>query len=239
MNIIRYRKNKIEWTVTYIFGSLCFDYFENFEFNESNVKKLEKILFLMQIWSLEEYGVPLLVYETYYHNSEIYLKYLSDILRVASPDLHGDIHFEKINRKYRYNDILKEKYMHLTEKELNDKIGIEIKNNKLDYKYFKLEKCKHRNFYRKCARFQVSFLGGIFMLCGLIALGNIVILVLTVIMYFYELSTGNDIYPVNEGIGAVFISSPALIGCFLLLKRMTKPTKFELENNFDVIENQE
>ncbi|MEG0368040.1 MAG: hypothetical protein RR585_14455, partial [Coprobacillus sp.] len=77
------KKFKFEWTENYVFGDLCFWYLER---NPIKINKLEKILFLMQHESLSTHGVPLLLYKTYIYDDGIYLRYLSDMLRISEPD---------------------------------------------------------------------------------------------------------------------------------------------------------
>lgn len=227
MRIDKYRKKKMKWTINYVFGDLCYKYFNTSKINISMIVSLEKILFLMQNESLEKYGVPLIPYEIYYFNNQIYIKYLSDLLRVSHPkETDLDDKAIKINEKYRYNDMLP-KYKQLSEEELNAKIEMLIRSRTLNFSYFKFEQCKRITFYRKCARFQMSSLGGIFMLFALICWGGVLILFLTIVMLVYELISGVHIYPMNEGIGAIIIASPSFLICFLLIKKMIKPTKTE------------
>lgn len=232
MNIKKYRKRKMEWTVNYVFGSLCYSYLCSGKKQDRTIPKLEKILFLMQDESLKMYGIPLIPYEIYYFNNKIYIKYLSDILRVSSPDGHSSHEFMEINEKYKYDEILTKKYMRFSVNELDNSIKKLIVEDSFDAKYYKFIEFKNEKFIRKCARFQVSYLGGIFALFGFIALGNLIVLLITIIMYFFNLLTGINIYPINEGVGTVVITSPALIVCYILLKKMIKPTKFEIKNEY-------
>ncbi|MEG0593398.1 MAG: hypothetical protein RR512_08775 [Coprobacillus sp.] len=219
------KKFKFEWTENYVFGDLCFWYLER---NPNKINKLEKILFLMQHESLSTHGVPLLLYKTYIYDDGIYLRYLSDMLRISEPDaIYDKLHIAEKVKQFQYEKMRK-KYEKYTEKQLNDEIKRLINTNSLDKEYFVFEKYLHQKETKKIRMFSHPFLFGIMGLCIMLSFGMILSLILLLIKGIIVRE-----YNLEEIQQAIFfgtISTYIAISC--RRKAIKKPSKYESKNNF-------
>lgn len=224
------KRKKLYWTTTYVYANLCYDYFDHNKHIESTIIRLEKILFLMQYESLTKYKIPLLVYKTYIHNNKIYLRYLSDLLRVSKPYTASDnkyFMFMKVE-KYKYEQMMN-KYSKMADKDLNNKISELITNNLLPCEYFSYEEYTRKDM-RICARMQMDYKGKLIVILGLLSFPGIAsaILLLLKIIGIHILS-----YSVSDLALTTLFTLPFLLVLIILLYKITtKPTKYEFENDF-------
>ena len=221
------KRHKLEWTQSYIFGDLSFWYLEK---NHNQINKLEKILFLMQHESLTKYGVPLLVYKTYIYENGIYLRYLSDMLRISEPTAVNDQrHIDKKVKKYGYEEMMN-KYAKYTERKLNDSIQELIQLNTLNKDYFVFEKYsnhKERKIVRMFSHFISFYLMVIF---GMLLIAMFMCLIIDIFSY---MGLTLRVYNSEETYQILFFGLISLIIVFFCGKyAIKKPVKYELENSF-------
>ncbi len=109
--------------------------------------------------SLEEYGVPLFAYKTYYEdNGRIYLALLSDLLRTAHiRDYNTRCYIYYKARFYQYEKKLK-KYMKESDETLDEKIMSITQDKALNERYFIKGTCKRKKWYRKVARSYINYI---------------------------------------------------------------------------------
>lgn len=230
MKLERIQKKKIHWTTIYVYATLCYDYFSNRKHTESTIIKLEKILFLMQCESLVKYNIPLLVYKTYIHDNKIYLRYLSDLLRVNKPHTASDnryLIFMKVE-KYKYEQMMN-KYNKMSNDELDTKILELVRNDLLPCEYFSYEEYT-RNDMRVCARMQMDYKGKLIVILGLLSFPGIVC---TILLPLKIIGIHILPYSVSELALTILFTIPFLLVLIILLYKITTtPTKYELENDF-------
>lgn len=121
--------------------------------NPNSIFKLECILFLMQIESIEKYGKLFYKYKTYVYQKQIRIPYLSDLLRVSPIILLSNDHIYGTKKIDKYLKMFK-KYSKLSENEIYEKIDSIISKN-IYKKYWSCSVYENGNL-RRIARLRVN-----------------------------------------------------------------------------------
>ncbi|MEG2909607.1 MAG: hypothetical protein RR945_10325 [Erysipelotrichaceae bacterium] len=232
MRLDKIRKKKMTWINLYVFGYLSYQYFGTKKATYERICDLERIFLLIQVDSLNQYNVPIIPYKIYTDDNYIYIRYLSDLLRVAPPEsVKDDYYFiyQKVQGKYEYSNMLK-RYSKLSSDELRKQVDNVLKSSHLCEKYF-VKGRYNKNDMRRCARLQSSKRGWIVAFCGFF--GGIGIL-FTIGGLLKTIGVGLFSYELAEILPVLFFTYPLLcISVFYGWRIMNKKTKYEVNYDFD------
>lgn len=129
----------------YIYDKLCYSYLKN---EDISIKKLEKILFLVNVESIEKKSFHFLKCKTFYYDNSIKIEYLSDLFRVMKPQEIQKNRIFKIKRIDKIS-ILMEKYIKMNEEEIDKLIKFKISQNEDKKVYMKEYKSKRNKKYAR------------------------------------------------------------------------------------------
>lgn len=191
-----------------------------------DIEKLEKVLFLMHVWSLEKKGKPLLTSHIYVNENKIRIPYLSDLMRVC-PDFQIYYSSLELLVSEEYTIIYKE----LMRKEitsLDKSIEQSIKSTRQP---LNLKKEKYNSvLYRKIARLycrknQHPFLSGIKTI--LISLPATLIPVIIIVMFWLAFVEGNNSISLLKILYLVIVEIIFIIIWILITLKQTSITEYE------------
>lgn len=134
-----------------IYTYVCYEYFL-FTSNPS-IDSLEKILFLIQVDSLEKDDRPFIKSKIYINGMKIRITYISDLLRVSPITEFG---YDSLYINPKMDIYLKrmKKYSKLNDVELQNAVNKVLNTKRLDGKYFTHDTYKN-NLMRKWARLKL------------------------------------------------------------------------------------
>ncbi len=243
MEIIKERNfsyKKTFFTRGYMYNFVVCSY--SFGLRERTIEDIEKIIFLANCYVLEKYNRPMLKYKTYVYDNKIYLKFLSDLLRVMSYSDSNSAPMPtardvKEGEKYNYKKVI-ERYSKLDGDELNRQINEIISQKRFAGKYIvygKNESNIMRYFARNSAWIYSHWSSILKWMLGWLSVGMICAWIVYGVANFLTLfgfyidalyTIGNEIIPL------MFFSVVTIVPWCLMTLRAIQPTKYEIENGY-------
>lgn len=131
--------------VEYIYDKLCYSYLKN---EDVSIKKLEKILFLVNAESIEKEGFDFLKCKTFYYDNSIRIEYLSDLFRVMKPQEIQKNRIFKIKRIDRVSTLM-EAYIRMNEEEMDNIVKFRVNQDELMKVYMEEYKSSRNRKYAR------------------------------------------------------------------------------------------
>lgn len=227
-------RRKIHYTRMYIYDyEIC----EVSYLNDRKIEDIEKILFLANDCILEKYNKPMFKYKTYISRDKIYLKYLSDLLRVMPITKGGADPFGKDmkeGRKCEYAKTIK-KFSKFSDEELDKAIREKFSKENFNEKYIikgVYNSALMRLMARHAAWEYTHLLTALKSILGWISWALIISWVI------YGLALGLSSFNIHFGIldinimQFVFFTIITVIPWILWTYLWSRPTKYEIENGY-------
>lgn len=225
---------KTHYTLMYIYDyEIC----ESSYLNNRKIEDIEKILFLANDYILNKYNKPMLKYKTYISRDKIYLKYLSDLLRVMPITTGGADPFGKDmkeGRIYEYAKTIK-KFSKFSDEELDKTIREKYSKENFNEKY--IVKGLYRSVLMRLLARHVAW-EYTHLLTALKSTLAWLSLVLLISWIIYGLALWLSLFNITLGIldiniiQFIFYTIITVIPWSLWTLKVIKPTKFEMENNY-------